>query len=100
MVWVDLVEPSAEALHELAEELGLHELAVEDAIGPRQRPKVDRYATHLFLTAYHVGSTWRRRISDLRGERVLQRPLADHRPEGRRLPHRRTSSPVGTARRA
>jgi magnesium transporter len=54
VVWVDLVGPSADALHELAEELGLHELAVEDAIGPRQRPKVDRYATHLFLTAYHV----------------------------------------------
>ena len=54
MVWVDLVQPSAEALHELAVELGLHELAVEDAMGPRQRPKVDRYATHLFLTAYHV----------------------------------------------
>lgn len=54
IVWVDLVGPSRGELHELAEELGLHELAVEDAIGPQQRPKVDRYPTHLFLTAYHL----------------------------------------------
>ena len=31
-------------LHELAGELGLHELAVEDALGPHQRPKLDHYA--------------------------------------------------------
>ncbi|HJQ76087.1 MAG TPA: magnesium transporter CorA family protein [Acidimicrobiia bacterium] len=54
VVWVDLAAPSEDDVHALAEELGLHELAVEDAIGPRQRPKVDRYATHLFVTAYHV----------------------------------------------
>lgn len=55
IVWVDLCGPSPEELHELAEELGLHELAVEDAMNSRQRPKVDRYETHLFLTAFHVG---------------------------------------------
>src|SRR5688500_52364 len=54
IVWVDISGPSAAELHDLAEELGLHELAVEDAIGPDQRPKVDRYPTHLFLTSYHV----------------------------------------------
>ena len=54
IVWVDLVSPSPEQLSELADELGLHELAVEDAMGPKQRPKLDRYATHLFLTSYHV----------------------------------------------
>ncbi len=54
IVWVDLVGPSPSELHELAQELGLHELAVEDAIGPEQRPKVDRYPTHSFLTSYHV----------------------------------------------
>ena len=54
IVWVDLCGPSPGELHELAEELGLHELAVEDAMSSRQRPKVDRYATHLFLTAFHV----------------------------------------------
>jgi magnesium transporter len=54
IVWVDLCDPSREEMLELAEELGLHELAVEDAMGPHQRPKVDRYATHLFLTTYYV----------------------------------------------
>jgi magnesium transporter len=35
-------------------EFGLHELAVEDALHESQRPKLDRYATHLFLSAYAV----------------------------------------------
>ncbi len=34
VVWVDLCGPSKEQLHELAGELGLHELAVEDASRP------------------------------------------------------------------
>ena len=54
VVWVDLCGPSKNDLHELAGELGLHELAVEDAIEPHQRPKVDRYATHLFLSSHDV----------------------------------------------
>ena len=54
VVWVDLCGPSKEQLHELAAELGLHELAVEDALGPHQRPKLDRYATHLFLSCHAV----------------------------------------------
>jgi magnesium transporter len=54
IVWVDLVGPSTQELLDLAEELGLHELAVEDAVGRKQRPKLDRYPTHLFLTTYHV----------------------------------------------
>lgn len=54
VVWVDFSDPSADELAELAEELGLHELAVEDVMGPEQRPKLDRYDTHLFLTAYHL----------------------------------------------
>ncbi len=54
VVWVDFCQPSADELHELAEELGLHELAVEDALGAHQRPKVDHYATHLFLSCRAV----------------------------------------------
>ena len=53
-MWVDFCGPSKEQLHELAAELGLHELAVEDALGPHQRPKLDRYATHLFLSCHAV----------------------------------------------
>jgi magnesium transporter len=54
IVWVDLCGPSKDQLHELASELGLHELAVEDALEPHQRPKVDHYATHLFLSCHGV----------------------------------------------
>ena len=54
VVWVDFCGPSKEQLVELAGELGLHELAVEDALGPHQRPKLDRYETHLFLSCHSV----------------------------------------------
>src|SRR3990170_2880363 len=54
VVWVDLHGPSTAELHELADELGLHELAVEDALGPHQRPKLDHYASHLFLSCHAV----------------------------------------------
>ena len=33
---------------------GLHPLAVEDAVLPHERPKLDRYPDHLFLSAYAV----------------------------------------------
>ncbi|MBW8826506.1 MAG: magnesium transporter CorA family protein [Acidobacteria bacterium] len=54
LVWVDLCGPSMDELHELAAELGLHELAVEDALSPHQRPKLDRYETHHFLSCHAV----------------------------------------------
>jgi magnesium transporter len=54
VVWVDFCGPSKDQLHELAGELGLHELAVEDALGRHQRPKLDRYDSHLFLSCHAV----------------------------------------------
>jgi len=51
VVWVDLVGPSHTELAELADELGLHELAIEDTTG-HQRPKVDYYESHLFLAVH------------------------------------------------
>jgi magnesium transporter len=54
VVWVDLCEPGAQDLAQLSTELDLHDLAVEDAVGERQRPKLDRYDSHLFLTAYQT----------------------------------------------
>ncbi len=52
LVWVDFRRPEAGALHQLADELGIHQLAVEDALSHHQRAKLDRYESHLFLTAY------------------------------------------------
>ena len=54
VVWVDLCGPSIDQLHELADELGLHELAVEDALCEHQRPKLDHYDSHLFLSCHSV----------------------------------------------
>ncbi|HEY6794629.1 MAG TPA: magnesium transporter CorA family protein [Kineosporiaceae bacterium] len=54
LVWVDVCAPDQQELHALAEELSLHRLALEDAVTERQRPKLDRYETHLFITAYEV----------------------------------------------
>jgi len=51
-VWLDLRDPDREDLDVLSEEFGLHPLAVEDAVNERQRPKLDRYRSHLFLTGY------------------------------------------------
>ena len=52
VVWVDLLSPEAADLEVVAEELGLHRLAVQDALGTRQRPKLDRYSSHEFLNMY------------------------------------------------
>ena len=54
IVWVDLCEPDRDELLVLGEELSLHELAVEDALGPHQRPKLDHYDTHQFLSIHAV----------------------------------------------
>ncbi|MDQ1685994.1 MAG: magnesium transporter [Frankiaceae bacterium] len=53
-VWIDLCAPRASDLELVAEELGLHALAIEDAVDRRQRPKLDRYASHEFLNMYAV----------------------------------------------
>ncbi len=54
VVWVDLCAPDKAQLVELAEELDLHELAVEDALSEHQRPKLDYYESHMFLSCHSV----------------------------------------------
>ncbi len=53
-VWLDMCAPDADDLATISEELDLHRLAVEDAGQERQRPKLDRYDSHLFVTSYAV----------------------------------------------
>jgi magnesium transporter len=53
-VWLDLCAPTEADLATISEELSLHQLAVEDAVHKHQRPKLDRYDSHAFLTAYAV----------------------------------------------
>jgi magnesium transporter len=53
-VWLDMCAPDAHDLATISEELNLHRLAVEDAGQEHQRPKLDRYDSHLFVTCYGV----------------------------------------------
>ena len=57
LVWADLCLPDRHELHQIADELGLAPLAVEDAVESHERPKVDRYSTHFFLTTYALNFT-------------------------------------------
>jgi magnesium transporter len=52
VVWFDLCSPSEDDLRAISEELGIHPLAVEDALQHRQRPKLDVYDSHKFLNVY------------------------------------------------
>jgi magnesium transporter len=48
-VWVGLHEPTEDEMSEVAVTLGLHRLAVEDAVQAHQRPKLERYDDLLFM---------------------------------------------------
>lgn len=56
-VWVALQDATAEELDELQAEFGLHPLAVEDARHGHQRPKVEEYASSLFVVLHLLESS-------------------------------------------
>jgi magnesium transporter len=49
LAWIGLYEPTEEEFSSVAEEFGLHPLAVEDALEAHQRPKLERYDGTLFV---------------------------------------------------
>jgi magnesium transporter len=49
MAWIGLFRPSEAQLLPVADEFGLHDVAVEDAIVAHQRPKLERYGETLFV---------------------------------------------------
>jgi magnesium transporter len=49
LAWIGLYRPTEEEFASVAEEFGLHPLAVEDAIKAHQRPKLERYGDTLFV---------------------------------------------------
>lgn len=49
MAWIGLYRPDEAELRALAAELGLHELAVEDALTGHQRAKLERYGEGVFV---------------------------------------------------
>ncbi|GAA4601237.1 magnesium/cobalt transporter CorA [Actinoallomurus liliacearum] len=48
-MWIGLHEPTREEFDLVADELGLHPLAIEDAVKAHQRPKLERYDGTLFV---------------------------------------------------
>lgn len=51
VVWIGLLEPDQSLLARVQKQFGLHDLAVEDAGKPHQRPKVEQYGDGLFIVA-------------------------------------------------
>ncbi|REK40229.1 MAG: magnesium and cobalt transport protein CorA [Actinobacteria bacterium] len=49
VICVELVEPTLDELEDLADEFGVHELALEDAVKAHQRPKLETYGDRRFL---------------------------------------------------
>jgi magnesium transporter len=54
LVWADICAPDSDRLNDLADELSLDPHAIEDATAHRERPKANRYDSHLFLAVYAV----------------------------------------------
>jgi magnesium transporter len=50
----DVAYLNSEDVAVIAEEFGLHPLAVEDAVHPRQRPKFEKYEKHFFLVMHQL----------------------------------------------
>ena len=53
-VWIDLVSPTRHELETVGHTFGFHSLAIEDASKRRQRPKLDVYERHIFMTFYAI----------------------------------------------
>ena len=60
--WIGLCEPDAAEMQLVQRQYGLHPLAVEDALNPRQLPKVEVYGQTLFVVA---------RTAELSGEEEI-----------------------------
>jgi len=51
-LWVDCTKDDVDTIRALAEQFDLHPVAVEDALGEHERPKIDRYDAHVYAIAY------------------------------------------------
>jgi magnesium transporter len=54
LVWADVVGEDNETLDRIADELGLDQHAVEDAVSAHERPKFDKYEGYRFFNTYAV----------------------------------------------
>lgn len=56
-IWIELKSPDSQLITRLGDELGLHALALEDAISTHQRPKLEEYEGHVFI-ATRTAQVW------------------------------------------
>ncbi|MFB1295618.1 magnesium transporter CorA family protein [Mycobacterium sp. pW049] len=80
LVWCDIFDPDHAILKDLAQELGLNEWAVEDAIADAERTKAVVYRSHTFFTVYSVS------VKDPAPTDVAESTLEIHRISGFVLP--------------
>ncbi|WP_047259538.1 magnesium and cobalt transport protein CorA [Corynebacterium uterequi] len=65
-VWLGLHEPNETQMLRIADQFGIHELIVEDAVSAHQRPKVERYDDQLFLVVRSVHFTDDEKVTNTR----------------------------------
>lgn len=53
-LWIGLTDPDHAEMERIGAALGMHPLAVEDTLSAHQRPKVERYSDHVFLSVRSV----------------------------------------------
>ena len=87
VVWIGLYKPTAEEFASVAEEFGLHELAVEDAIQAHQRPKLERYGGNLAVRCGTHGPTGC-------GGRTTPVPVQWRKTDARKAPIFRERTPI------
>ena len=60
-IWLELKSPDSQTIARLGNELGLHALALEDAISTHQRSKLEEYDGHVFI-ATRTAQLWESRL--------------------------------------
>jgi magnesium transporter len=55
LTWVDITQPTKEVIKYLTDQYGFHPLDIEDALSPRQLPKIEDYPKYLFVI-FHLSS--------------------------------------------
>ncbi len=92
-LWIGIGNPTTDEMHRVAASLQLHPLAVEDALEAHQRPKVERYEDHLFMSirtvAYSDDDITTHEVNiflgqQLPADRAARRTDPQGRPHGRR----------------
>jgi len=74
-IWIGINEPTEDEMAAIGESLSLHPLAIEDAVEAHQRPKVETYSDHVFMSlrtvSYRDDDITTHEVNLVMGERFL-----------------------------